>query len=201
VYGSTELGPVAYGPASAMRGIDGATGFVMPGEVIEIVGADGAALPAEQEGTIRVRSANVGSYFVPTREDAEIFKDGWFYPGDIGRLTADGMLIITGRVTEVINRGGDKLAPEVIEGALRLMPEITDAAVFAVPNTDQIWAAVVGSAPLNHEAVLSFCRQRLAGMAPDRLFELERIPRNEMGKIIREEMREAIMKRLSASFM
>jgi acyl-coenzyme A synthetase/AMP-(fatty) acid ligase len=201
VYGSTELGPVAYGPASAMRGIDGATGFVMPGEVIEIVGADGAALPAEQEGTIRVRSANIGSYFVPTREDAEIFKDGWFYPGDIGRLTADGMLIITGRVTEVINRGGDKLAPEVIEGALRMMPEITDAAVFAVPNTDQIWAAVVGSAPLNHEAVLSFCRQRLAGMAPDRLFELERIPRNEMGKIIREEMREAIMKRLSASFM
>ena len=80
-------------------------------------------------------------------------------------------------------------------------PEITDAAVFAVPNTDQIWAAVVGKAPLQHEAILNFCRQKLAGMAPDRIFELDRIPRNDMGKIIREEMREAIMKRLSSSFM
>jgi acyl-coenzyme A synthetase/AMP-(fatty) acid ligase len=113
----------------------------------------------------------------------------------------DGLLVITGRVNEVINRGGDKLAPEVIEGALRLIPEISDAAVFAVPNTDQIWAAVVAKQPLQHEAILAFCRQKLAGMAPDRIFELERIPRNDMGKIIREEMREAIMKRLSSSFM
>jgi acyl-coenzyme A synthetase/AMP-(fatty) acid ligase len=201
VYGSTELGPVAYGPASAMRGIDGATGFVIPGEVVEIVGQDGAVLPPDREGVIRVRSADISSYFVPTAEDAVIFKDGWFYPGDIGKLTADGIIVITGRINEVINRGGDKLAPEVIERTLRLIPEITDAAVFAVPNTDQIWAAVVGSQPLKHEAILAFCRQKLAGMAPDRLFELERIPRNDMGKIIREEMREAIMKRLSSSFM
>ena len=109
--------------------------------------------------------------------------------------------VITGRIDEVINRGGDKLAPEVIEGALRQMPEIADAAVFAVPNTDQIWAAVVGKQPLKHEAILAFCKTKLAGMAPDRIFELERIPRNDMGKIIREEMREAIMKRLSSSFM
>ena len=52
-YGSTELGPVAYGPASAMRGIDGATGFVMPGEMIEIIGKEGAPLPPEQEGVVR----------------------------------------------------------------------------------------------------------------------------------------------------
>jgi acyl-coenzyme A synthetase/AMP-(fatty) acid ligase len=201
VYGSTELGPVAYGPASAMRGIDGATGFVIPGDVVEIVDRDGATLPPDQEGIIRIRSADISAYFVPTAEDAEIFKDGWFYPGDIGKLTSDGLVVITGRVNEVINRGGDKLAPEVIESTLRLMPEITDAAVFAVPNTDQIWAAVVGRQPIKHEAILAFCKLKLAGMAPDRIFELDRIPRNDMGKIIREEMREAIMKRLSSSFM
>jgi acyl-coenzyme A synthetase/AMP-(fatty) acid ligase len=200
-YGSTELGQVAYGPASAMRGIDGAAGFVMPGEVVEIVGKDGRPLPPEQEGVVRIKSEKISSYFVPTADDAGIFRDGWFYPGDIGKLTADGLLIITGRVNEVINRGGDKLAPEIIEGVLRLIPEISDAAVFAVPNTEQIWAAVVGKQPLKPEAILAFCRQKLAGMAPDRLFELDRIPRNDMGKIIREEMREAIMKRLSSSFM
>jgi acyl-coenzyme A synthetase/AMP-(fatty) acid ligase len=173
----------------------------MPGEAIEIIGKDGVPLPPDQEGVVRIRSASISSYFVPTADDAEIFRDGWFYPGDIGRLMPDGLLVITGRVNEVINRGGDKLAPEVIEGALRLMPEIADAAVFAVPNTDQIWAAVVGRQPLQHEAILNFCKQKLAGMAPDRIFELDRIPRNDMGKIIREEMREAIMKRLSSSFM
>jgi acyl-CoA synthetase (AMP-forming)/AMP-acid ligase II len=184
-----------------MRGIDGATGFVIPGEVVEIIGKDGAPMPPGEEGVVRVRSANISSYFVPTADDAGIFRDGWFYPGDIGKLLPDGLLVITGRVNEVINRGGDKLAPEVIEGVLRLMPEIADAAVFAVPNTEQIWAAVVGKQPLQHEAILAFCRQKLAGMAPDRIFELDRIPRNDMGKIIRDEMREAIMKRLSSSFM
>lgn len=200
VYGSTELGPVAYGPASAMRGIDGATGFVMPGELVEIVSSNGSVVPFGDEGTIRVRSSDIASYFVPTPEDARIFAGGWFYPGDIGRLTADGLLVVTGRTVEVINRGGDKLAPEVIEAVLRAMPQVTDAAVFAVPNTDQVWAAVVSGA-LDQEAVLAHCRRQLAGMAPNRVFELDRIPRNEMGKIIRDEMREAIMKRLSASFM
>jgi len=200
-YGSTELGPVAYGPASAMRGIDGAAGFVMPGEVIEIVDQSGIALPPEQQGIVRIKSDFIDRYFVPTPEDAEIFKDGWFYPGDLGHLTADGLLVITGRTTEVLNRGGDKLAPEVIEEVLRMAPAISDAAAFAVPGTQQIWAAVVSSGALQTEAVLAFCRQHLAGMAPDRLIELDRIPRNDMGKIIREDMKQAIMRRLASTFM
>ena len=162
-YGSTELGAVAYGPASSMRGIDGATGFVIPGEVVEIVGEDGKTLLAGEEGVIRIKSSSIGAYFVPTAEDAEIFKEGWFYPGDIGKLMPDGLLIITGRVNEIINRGGDKLVSEVIEGTLRQMPGISDAAVFAVPNTDQIGPQSL--APyLKHEAILAFCRAKLAGL-------------------------------------
>jgi acyl-coenzyme A synthetase/AMP-(fatty) acid ligase len=200
-YGSTELGPVAFGPASAMRGIEGATGFVMPGEVIEIVDPNGTVLPHGEQGIVRIKSEHIDRYFVPTPEDAEIFKDGYFYPGDLGHLTADGLLVITGRTTEVINRGGDKLAPEVIEEVIRMAPAIIDTAVFAVPGTQQVWAAVVCKGPLQTEAILAFCRQRLAGMAPDRLIELERIPRNDMGKIIREDMKQAIMRKLSSTFM
>jgi long-chain acyl-CoA synthetase len=200
-YGSTELGPVAFGPAAAMRGIEGATGFVMPGQVIEIVDPNGTLRPPGEQGIVRIKSEHIDRYFVPTPEDAEIFKDGYFYPGDLGHLTADGLLVITGRTTEVINRGGDKLAPEVIEEVIRMAPAIIDTAVFAVPGTQQIWAAVVCKGPLQTEAILAFCRQRLAGMAPDRLIELDRIPRNDMGKIIREDMKQAIMRRLSSTFM
>jgi len=200
-YGSTELGIVAYGPAAVMRGIDGATGFVMPGETIEVVDDKGAALPAGQDGVIRIKASHIDRYFVPTPDDANIFKDGWFYPGDTGHLTADGILVIAGRVDEVINKGGDKAAPEMIEEVLRMLPQIADAAAFAIPGRDQIWAAIVCKEPLKHETVLKFCRDKLAGMAPDRLIELDRIPRNEMGKIIRDEMRKAIMRRISFSLM
>jgi acyl-coenzyme A synthetase/AMP-(fatty) acid ligase len=200
-YGSTELGMVAYGPASAMRGIQGATGFVMPGELIEVIDKDGKVLPSGEEGTIRIRAEHIDRYFVPTPDDAEIFKDGYFYPGDVGRLLPDGILVVTGRVDEIINRGGDKAAPELIEEAIRTIPEISDAAVFAVPGTNQIWAAVVCKGKLQHTEVLEACRKKLAGMAPNRLIELDRIPRNDMGKIIREDMKKAIMRKISWSLM
>jgi acyl-coenzyme A synthetase/AMP-(fatty) acid ligase len=200
-YGSTELGLVAYGPAAAMRGIDGATGFAMPGELIEIVDKEKNVLPPGEEGILRIKAEHIDRYFVPTPADAEVFKDGFFYPGDVGRMLPDGILVVTGRVDEIINRGGDKAAPELIEEAIRAIPEISDAAVFAVPGTNQIWAAVVCKGKLQHKQVLDACRKKLAGMAPNRLIELDRIPRNDMGKIIREDMRKAIMRKISWSLM
>jgi acyl-coenzyme A synthetase/AMP-(fatty) acid ligase len=200
-YGSTELGIVAYGPAAVMRGIDGATGFVMPGETMEIVDQDGKVLPPGEEGILRVKAEHIDRYFVPTPEDDKIFQAGYFYPGDVGRILPDGILVITGRSDEIINRGGDKAAPELIEEVIRKLPEISDAAVFAVPGTDQIWAAVVCKGKLRQDAVLEECRKKLAGMAPNRLIELERIPRNDMGKIIREDMKKAIMRKVSFSLM
>jgi acyl-coenzyme A synthetase/AMP-(fatty) acid ligase len=200
-YGSTEMGLVAYAPAARMRGIEGATGFVMPDEVVEIVDQGGKVLGPDQDGVVRIKCADMAEYFLPTAEDAKVFRDGYFYPGDLGRLMSDGILVITGRVDEVINRGGDKAAPELIEEVIRKLPQIADAAVFAVPGTNQIWAAVVCTGELQDRAVLDACRNKLAGMAPDRLFKVDRIPRNDMGKIIREEMKKLIMRQLSWSFM
>src|SRR5581483_6860406 len=201
IYGSTELGPVAYGPAASMRGLEGATGFILPGEIVEVVDESGTALPHGEEGLIRIKAAHIDRYFVPKPEDAEIFKGGYFYPGDLGRLMPDNLLVITGRRDELINKGGAKAAPDTIEEVLREVPEIADAAVFAVPNTDQIWAAVVVKGALRQNEILDHCRKKLGGVAPDRLFVLDRIPRNDMGKIIREEMKAKIMRKLAVSFM
>jgi len=200
-YGSTELGVVAHGPASVMGGVSGAAGFVAPGETVEIVDDSGGILPRGEEGIVRIKAEHIDRYFVPTAEDAEIFKDGYFYPGDIGRLMPDDLLVVTGRRTEVINRGGTKAAPEIIEEVLLAAPAIADAAAFAVPGTDQIWAAVVCKSPMQQDEIIAMCREKLGGAAPDRLFELDQIPRNDMGKIIREEMKEKIMRKLSISFM
>ena len=117
------------------------------------------------------------------------------------RVSQDGVLVISGRTDEIINRGGDKAAPELIEEVIRKLPEIADAAVFAVPGTDQIWAAVVCTGKLQQKEVLEACRKKLAGVAPSRLIELERIPRNDMGKIIREDLRKAVAQKMSSSLM
>jgi acyl-CoA synthetase (AMP-forming)/AMP-acid ligase II len=195
------LGAVAFGPAAAMRGMEGATGFVLPDETVEVVDENGNSRPRGEEGIIRIKSAHIDRYFVPTAEDSEIFKGGYFYPGDLGRLMPDNLLVITGRRDEVINRGGTKASPELIEDVLRQVPEIADAAVFAVPNSDQIWAAVVTKGKLRQNEIMELCRQKLGGAAPDRLFELDEIPRNDMGKIIREQMKAKIMRKLTFSFM
>ena len=200
-YGSTELGLAAYGPAARMGGIDGATGFVMPDEQIEIVDNADRVLGPDQEGIVRIKCDHIDRYFVPTADDAKIFRDGYFYPGDTGRLLPDGILIVTGRTDEIINRGGEKAAPELIEEVIRKIPQVVDAAVFAVPGTTQIWAAIVSNGDLQDVAVLEACRAKLAGLAPDRLFQVERIPRNEMGKIIREDMKKIMMRKLTLSFM
>jgi acyl-coenzyme A synthetase/AMP-(fatty) acid ligase len=200
-YGSTELGMVAYGPAAAMRGIEGATGFVMPGEVIEIVDKDGKVLLPGENGIVRIKAEHIDRYFVPTPDDAAIFKEGYFYPGDVGRLLPDGILVITGRADEIINRGGDKATPELIEEVIQKIPGISDAAVLVGPGTNQIWAAVVCKGKLQQNEVLETCRKKLAGMAPDRLIEVDRIPRNDMGKIVRNELKEAIMRKISAALM
>jgi acyl-CoA synthetase (AMP-forming)/AMP-acid ligase II len=184
-----------------MRGIEGGTGFILPGEIVEIVDDNGTVLPRGEEGIIRIRSDHIDRYFVPQPEDANIFKDGYFFPGDLGKLMPDNLLVVTGRRDEVINRGGTKTAPEMIEDVLRQVPEISDAAVFAVPNTDQIWAAVVCKGQLRQNEILELCRQKLGGAAPDRLFVLDSNPRNDMGKIIRDEMKAKIMRKLAVTFM
>jgi acyl-coenzyme A synthetase/AMP-(fatty) acid ligase len=199
-YGSTEVGAVAYGTAASLRGIDGATGFVMPGETVEIVDKDDRAVAAGSEGIVRVKCHDTDSYYISEPGD-NLFRDGYFYPGDTGRLLPDGILVITGRTDEIIDRGGAKAAPELIEEVIRKMPQITDAAVFAVPGTNQIWAAVVSTGDLEENAVLEACRNKLAGLTPDRLFVIDHIPRNDMGKIVRDDMKKIVMNKLSWSIM
>ncbi len=198
-YGSTELGMLAYGSSAAMRGIEGATGFVMPDVQIEVLDKDGQLVSPGEEGILRVRSEAMDRYFVATGDDARIFKDGYFYPGDVGRLMPGGLLVITGRTDELINRGGDKAAPDLIEDVIRKCPGVIDAAVFADPGTNQIWAAVVATAALREELVLESCRKNLAGMAPSRLIRVSRIPRNDMGKVVRDELRKAVMQQIPPS--
>lgn len=201
-YGSTEVGWTALAPASSLLGRPGAVGRVVPGVEIEVVGPRGESLPAGEPGVLRIRGATcVHSYYRDPEASAEVFRDGWFYPGDEARIEADGMLVLVGRTSEVINKGGAKINPRTVEEVLLSAPGVRDAAAFGVTlpsGATRLWAAVVlaGEAQ-DPDALRALCRERLQTLAPDGFLQLKAIPRNEMGKIKRPELAKLVLGRLA----
>ena len=111
-YGSTEASMLAVAHAHEIADAPRAVGFVTPGVVIQIVDSFGTLLSPGQEGRVRVRSEYaVDGYLGDPEESKSVFRDGWFYPGDLGTLSADGLLVIAGREQAVLNLGGDKISP------------------------------------------------------------------------------------------
>ena len=98
----------------------GAVGFVAPWAEVQAVDEAGRVLPAGSDGVLRIRADCQGRPFLEKGGSGDDnFRDGWFYPGDVGRVGADGMLSVLGRVSDIINAGGTKMAPELIEDAVR----------------------------------------------------------------------------------
>ena len=196
-YGSAEAGPVAGANVDSLQGRRGAVGYAYPGVEIEVVGDDDVSLPAGTEGILRVRSAGCARAYVgDPAASADVFKGGWVYPGDRGIMSNDGFLSIRGRAGDVINQGGLKVNPQVVEDVLMSVPEIVDAAAFGVPDPlgiARIWAAVVADEPLDLSVVEALCRERLKHNAPVSILQLDVLPRNDAGKILRGELRQRVV--------
>ena len=115
------------------------------------------------------------------------FRDGWFYPGDIGRVTEHGMMVVSGREKNIIDLGGHKISPDTVEAALMGYPGVSFAVAFGVPNAlgiEEVWAAVTASAALDPNAIRAHCAHRLpAGEAPVRVVQVPDIPRLAIGRV------------------
>ena len=199
VYGSTEMGRVTNAEPGDLERHEGGVGGPLPFTSVEVVDENGTVLPAPQVGTIRVRTEELAVYVGEDgRPQSMLAEDDWFYPGDVGYFEPGGQLVVTGRTTEVINRGGVVVAPEAIEEVLRDYPGVEDVAVFSVPGAsgvDEIWAAVVPSGQLDAQGMLNAARQRLMERAPDRVFQVGRLPRAESGKVKRNAVRDELLAR------
>ena len=125
---------------------------------------------------------------------ASAFRDGWFRTGDLGYLDADGYLFIVGRIKDIINRGGQKVAPAEVEEALLSHPDVVEAAVFPVPHRrlgEDVAAAVVlrQDAKVSAQSLRDFARERLAGFkVPGLIRIVPEIPKGAGGKIKRGEL-------------
>ena len=196
-YGATETSFTASGYAHKIAHIEGAVGYVLPGVKIEVVDAADRVLPAGSEGIIRVASeVGVDRYFDDPTASAESFRKGFFYPGDQGAITSDGLLIISGRQEDKLNIGGGKVAAEKIEGILGTFPGLAEGAVFGMMNAhgvEEVWAAVVWRGAADLENLRAHCQSRMPSpLVPVRFVAFEVLPTNETGKVDRRRLREIV---------
>ncbi len=167
-------------------------GSVGPGTGVEIAIFDdnGASLPTGAAGEVVIRGRNVMyGYENNPQANADAFVDGWFRTGDQGTLDGAGYLRLIGRIKELINRGGEKIAPREIDEVLEGHPAVKEAVAFGVPHPtwgEEVAAAVVLIAPATEKELLAYCRERLADFkVPKRLHFVESIPRTPTGKVQR----------------
>ena len=190
LYASTEAGIVAIAPHDMIAGIPDAVGFVVPGVKLEIVDAAGAVLPIGSEGFVRIETPVTKLSAARDRDAGD--ESSWYYPGDIGRITENGLLCIAGRREDVLNRGGVKLATTDFEEFLAAAPGVRDAGACSVMGEtgfSEIWVGVV----LDDGVDMGDFRrhiesnQKFSGNI-DKMFVVEEIPRSENRKLQREQL-------------
>ena len=169
----------------------------MPGTVGKGTGVDiaimddyGSLVSAGERAEVVIRGANVThGYHNNPDANAEAFTNGWFRTGDQGFLDADGTLTLTGRIKELINRGGEKISPLEVDAALLGHPAVAEAVCFGVSHTmygEVVQAAVVVSADTDEDSIRAYCGEHLAGFkVPEKVYIIDTMPRTATGKIQR----------------
>jgi len=192
-YGSTEGGgtsvllPKHSGDAAA------SVGEPIYQTEIQIVDDGGAEVPAGEAGHIRYRGPAVADGFYNDPEASnEAFRDGWFYPGDIGKFDMDGLLYLVGRAKDVIIRSGVNIYPAEIEQALLAHPAVGDAVALPWPHPERgedIAVFVVAKEPVEETVLLDHCRDNLASYkVPRGIFFIDEMPKTALGKIIKADL-------------
>ena len=165
------------------------------GPEIVILDGKGRLLPRGKSGEIALRGPTITrGYDNDAAATRSAFQNGWFRTGDLGYLDAEGYLFIVGRIKEIINRGGQKIAPAEVEEALLEHPDVVDVAVFTIPHKRlgaDVAAAVVprSRAKLTAQKLRGFVRDRLAVFkVPSQIWIVQEIPKGVGGKIKRNEL-------------
>ena len=197
-YGMTETNMNTSNPYEGDRRA-GTVGFPLPGTSIKIADpSSGAALPQGEIGMIEVKGPNVfkGYWRMPEKTAAEFRADGFFISGDLGMIDTDGYVHIVGRGKDLVISGGYNVYPKEIESEIDAIEGVTESAVIGLPHPDfgEGVAAVIvrkGEDAVDEGRIMLALKDRLARYKqPKRLFFVEDLPRNTMGKVQKNVLRE-----------
>lgn len=192
LYGSTEVGTVAtrdHIPEDPFF-----AGTVVDDVELEIVEQNHKVLPLGEVGIVRYRKEGMAAEYYRNPEATQLaFRDGWFYPGDKGHLDSDRGLYLAGRVSESFNSGGVKIDPIRIDNFAVESPGVVDAAAFSFEDdraVQKIALAVVSKDGFDVIAFVSKLKSAFGEAHPTVVFQVEEIPRNETGKVLRSKLTE-----------
>jgi malonyl-CoA/methylmalonyl-CoA synthetase len=196
-YGMSETAMLTSNPYDGERR-GGTVGFALPGVTLRVQGDGGKALPAGEVGGIEVKGPNVfqGYWRMPEKTKEEFTADGYFKTGDVGKIDERGYIHIVGRSKDLIISGGYNVYPAEIEGYINDMPGVAESAVVGVPHPDfgEVGVAVVIAKPgstLDGDAIIASLKAGLANFKiPKRCFVVNELPRNTMGKVQKNLLRE-----------
>jgi long-chain acyl-CoA synthetase len=194
LYGSTEAGSIAINSDPDAQMEAGSLGVPLKNVTIEIRDAEGKLLPSGVDGEIWVKSPTIPPSGYVNRSDLtrEVFCEGFYKTGDIGRWNDRGHLILAGRKQSFINIAGNKVDTSEVEEVLESCPGVREAAVLGVevPRMGTLMkAAVVTEASCRPAEIREFCRQKLAFYKVPRLIEAySSLPRTDMGKVRKSEL-------------
>jgi len=203
-YGMSETVMLTSNPCRTSDGPRrrGTVGPALPGVSVRAVDYSaseaGRPCPAGEIGNIEVRGPNVfaGYWRMPEKTKEEFTADGWFKTGDVGKIEADGYVTIVGRSKDLIISGGYNVYPAEIEGFINEMPGVAESAVVGVPHPDfgeAVVAVVVAkpAATLDGPAMVATLKGQIANFkVPKQLFVVADLPRNAMGKVQKNLLRE-----------
>jgi len=176
----------------------GTVGFPLPGVQLRLRDDQGRDVPAGVIGGIQVKGPNVfkGYWRMPEKTKEEFTEDGWFKTGDVGKIDERGYVTIVGRSKDLIISGGYNVYPAEIEGYLNDMPGVAESAVVGVPHPDfgEVGVAIVipkAGAQLQPDQLMATLKAQLANFKiPKRCFVVQELPRNTMGKVQKNLLRE-----------
>ncbi len=178
---SNPLPPGVHKPGSVGMGT---------GVEITILDEQSNPLPGGEQGEVSIRGGNVTKgYHNNPEANAEAFTNGWFRTGDQGFFDNDNYLTLTGRLKELINRGGEKISPLEVDAVLLEHPAVKEAVCFGVPDEkygEEVHAAVVLKAEATEADIIAFCHDRLADFKTPKVLHIaDAVPKTATGKIQR----------------
>ena len=196
-YGMSETAMLTSNPYDGERR-GGTVGFALPGVTLRVQGDGGQSLPAGEVGGIEVKGPNVfqGYWRMPEKTKEEFTADGFFKTGDVGKIDERGYIHIVGRSKDLIISGGYNVYPAEIEGYINDMPGVAESAVVGVPHPDfgEVGVAIVIAKPgatLDGNTIIAALKSGLANFKiPKRCFVVGELPRNTMGKVQKNLLRE-----------
>lgn len=196
-YGMSETAMLTSNPYDGERRA-GTVGPALPGISVRVVDAHGKPCAPSEIGDIQVKGPNVfkGYWQMPERTAEEFTADGFFKTGDVGRFDADGYLSIVGRSKDLIISGGYNVYPKEIESVIDELPGVLESAVIGIAHADfgeAVTAIVVprDGAALSEAAIIGALKSRIANFkVPKRVHVMNELPRNTMGKVQKNLLRE-----------